>query len=59
MRVGLDIQASFHSCFRGCMGGMGHTREGGEVGEQRTGTTIVLHFLNMAPVIEYLLMSLS
>lgn len=32
---------------------------GGELGKQRTGTTIVLHVLNVAPVVEYLLMSLS
>lgn len=63
MRVGLDVQASFHSYFWGCMVGDGSYKRsgggGGELGKQRTGTTIVLHFLNMAPVVEYLLMSLS
>lgn len=41
MRVGMDIQVSFHKS-KGKAGG---------VGKQTTGTTIVLHFLNMAPLV--------
>lgn len=69
--MALTLQWGLHESRSGCQGFLsvifgGECREEvglkgkeGGIGEQRTGTIIILHFLNIALLVEYLLMSLN